>query len=637
MKKEVIEIEVKGTGKAIEQTDKLKKSVKEVGTETKEVSKGSNELGGTLDRMTGGAVSKFKGMLTSIKAVSGGFNMMKIAIIGTGIGALLIAIIAVGKAFTNSEAGQNKFAKLMGVIGSVTGNLVDMLASLGEKIIWAFENPKKAINDFVKLLKDNVINRFNGLLELIPQLGEAMEQLFTGDFGDAAETAANAVAKVALGTNNLTQSIRDASVALKDMAKEIADDAKKAAVIADKRAKADKIERDLITERAQANRDIADLRLKSELKDKYAVTERIKFLKEANAIEEETTNKAIAAAVLRRDAIIAENKLSGSTKENLDEEANLKARVIDLDTAKLRLNKRLATRIIEFQNEEAAGIKKIADEKQKGIDAQKVIDDKKKVEDAKTEKERLDAIDAIQKEYKIKKEDEEAIDEIAKLELTKTRELAKLEALNATEEQRAAILTYWDNQITDQKKKNSDDATKKAKENKEKELNDERILQQQKIAIVGQTFGALASILGKNSAAGKAAAIAQATINTYQGITEVWSTKSTLPEPFATISRIASTATVLASGLSAVKSIKSQKLPAGASGGGMSSASAPSIPTMAQAQSPDFNIVGASETNQLANAIGGQTQQPVQAYVVSNDVTTGQALDRNIVEGASVG
>ena len=637
MKKEVIEIEVKGTGKAIEQTDKLKKSVKEVGTETKEVSKGSNELGGTLDRMTGGAVSKFKGMLTSIKAVSGGFNMMKIAIIGTGIGALLIAIIAVGKAFTNSEAGQNKFAKLMGVIGSVTGNLVDMLASLGEKIIWAFENPKKAINDFVKLLKDNVINRFNGLLELTPQLGKAVKQLFTGDFGGAAETAANAVAKVALGTNNLTQSIRDASVALKDMAKEIADDAKKAAVIADKRAKADKIERDLITERAQANRDIADLRLKSELKDKYAVTERIKFLKEANAIEEETTNKAIAAAVLRRDAIIAENKLSGSTKENLDEEANLKARVIDLDTAKLRLNKRLATRIIEFQNEEAAGIKKIADEKQKGIDAQKVIDDKKKVEDAKTEKERLDAIDAIQKEYKIKKEDEEAIDEIAKLELTKTRELAKLEALNATEEQRAAILTYWDNQITDQKKKNSDDATKKAKENKEKELNDERILQQQKIAIVGQTFGALASILGKNSAAGKAAAIAQATINTYQGITEVWSTKSTLPEPFATISRIASTATVLASGLSAVKSIKSQKLPAGASGGGMSSASAPSIPTMAQAQSPDFNIVGASETNQLANAIGGQTQQPVQAYVVSNDVTTGQALDRNIVEGASVG
>ena len=637
MKKEVIEIELKGTGIAIEQTDKLKKSVKEVGTETKEVSKGSNELGGTLDRMTGGAVSKFKGMLTSIKAVSGGFNMMKIAIIGTGIGALLIAIIAVSKAFTNSEEGQNKFAKLMGVIGSVTGNLVDILASLGEKIIWAFENPKKAINDFVKLLKDNVINRFNGLLELIPQLGKAVKQLFTGDFGGAAETAANAVAKVALGTNNLTESIRGAGEALKKLAKEVADDAKKAAEIADKRAKADKIERGLIIQRAKADRDIAELRFKSEQREKFTATERIEFLKEASKISEDIANKEIYANSLRLSAKIEENKLSGSNKDALNEVAELTAKGIQLDTAKLNLQKRLQTSLTTFQNEEKSGLKIISDAKQKQLDEEKAAKIKKAEEDAKTEKERLDAIDAIQKEYKIKKEDEEAIDEIAKLELTKTREIAKLEALNATEEQRAAILTYWDNQITDQKKKNSDDATKKAKENKEKELNDERILQQQKIAIVGQTFGALASILGKNSAAGKAAAIAQATINTYQGITEVWSTKSTLPEPFATISRIASTATVLASGLSAVKSIKSQKLPAGASGGGISSASAPSIPTMAQAQAPQFNIVGSSGTNQLASAIGGQTQQPIKAYVVSNDVTTGQSLDRNIVESATIG
>ena len=69
-------------------------------------------------------------------------------------------------------------------------------------------------------------------------------------------------------------------------------------------------------------------------------------------------------------------------------------------------------------------------------------------------------------------------------------------------------------------------------------------------------------------------------------------------------------------------------------GGGGSSTPQAQAP---QAQSPDFNIVGASETNQLANAIGGQTQQPVQAYVVSNDVTTGQSLDRNIVESATIG
>jgi len=60
------------------------------------------------------------------------------------------------------------------------------------------------------------------------------------------------------------------------------------------------------------------------------------------------------------------------------------------------------------------------------------------------------------------------------------------------------------------------------------------------------------------------------------------------------------------------------------------SVSAGSIP-------PAFNIVGASGTNQLADAIGGQSQQPVQAFVVSSEVTTSQELDRNIIDEASIG
>ena len=55
------------------------------------------------------------------------------------------------------------------------------------------------------------------------------------------------------------------------------------------------------------------------------------------------------------------------------------------------------------------------------------------------------------------------------------------------------------------------------------------------------------------------------------------------------------------------------------------------------AMPPNFNVVGASSTNQLAQTIGNQQNTPVQAYVVSNDVTTAQALDRNIVKGASLG
>lgn len=52
---------------------------------------------------------------------------------------------------------------------------------------------------------------------------------------------------------------------------------------------------------------------------------------------------------------------------------------------------------------------------------------------------------------------------------------------------------------------------------------------------------------------------------------------------------------------------------------------------------PQFNVVGQGGANQIAQSIGEQNQQPLKAYVVSNDVTTSQSLDRNIVNNASIG
>lgn len=54
-------------------------------------------------------------------------------------------------------------------------------------------------------------------------------------------------------------------------------------------------------------------------------------------------------------------------------------------------------------------------------------------------------------------------------------------------------------------------------------------------------------------------------------------------------------------------------------------------------QAPDFNIVGASPSNQIAAAVQGQLQKPIKAYVVSKDVSTAQEMDRNIVGTASLG
>jgi hypothetical protein len=54
-------------------------------------------------------------------------------------------------------------------------------------------------------------------------------------------------------------------------------------------------------------------------------------------------------------------------------------------------------------------------------------------------------------------------------------------------------------------------------------------------------------------------------------------------------------------------------------------------------QPPAFNVVGQGGTNQLAQVIGEQTQQPIQAYVVANDVTSAQSLQRNIQSEAGIG
>jgi len=69
--------------------------------------------------------------------------------------------------------------------------------------------------------------------------------------------------------------------------------------------------------------------------------------------------------------------------------------------------------------------------------------------------------------------------------------------------------------------------------------------------------------------------------------------------------------------------------PSAGGGGGEGGGTAPAAPA--------FNVVGASSTNQLAQTIGNQQQQPIKTYVLANDVTTAQGLERNIISSASIG
>ena len=448
-----INLEV-NTKKAQQSLKGLEKGVDDVNKEVKETSKSTQQMGGTLDKISGGAVSKFGAFKSAVAGVTTGFKSLKVAIIATGIGALLIAVTALGQAFTRSEEGQNKFAKILGVIGSVTGNLLDLLADLGENIISVFENPQQAIKDFANLIKENITNRFDGLLNLIPQIGKAISLLFEGEFTEAGKVAADAVGKVVLGVDSITDSVSSAIDAVKEFGEEVAADANAAAKIADQRANAEKAARKLIVERAQAEQDIARLREKAVNKEKFTAEERIQFLEEAGKISEDLAAKETAVAKLRLQAKLTENSLTKSNKEDLNEAAQLEASVIQLETQRLNLQKRLSTELLTARREATAQAKKDAKE-------EPVVVDKK-----------LQKILEIQKAFAKKQQDLEAETEIQKIQLEKERKLKELEDLGAHWIAKAQIAAFYENKIQGVKDKNADEDEKLAKLRTQQSLGD---------------------------------------------------------------------------------------------------------------------------------------------------------------------
>ena len=566
--------------KAQKDVKDLEKSIEGVNKEVKEVGESSNELTGQLDNLTGGAISKFKGFRGTLKNVITSFKSLKVAIIGTGIGALLIAVVALGQAFTRSEEGQNKFQKILGVIGSVVGNLLDLLADLGENIISAFENPQQALKDFIKLIKENLINRFEGLLELLPKLGKAVGLLFEFKFSEAGKVAADAVGKVVLGVDSVTDSVSGAIEKVKEFGVEVAKDAANAAKIADLRAKADRLDRKLIVDRAKADRDRATLLEQSVNKEKFTVQERIAFLQEAADLEEKITNQEIEAARLRLQAQQAENALGKSTKEDKEAAAQLEADLIQLETARLTKQKEVTSQIIAFKAEESAALKAIADQK------------------AAEDKERKD-----KQELEDKERNQRILEEQKKV----NEELAQAE-VNLQEAKANAI--------------------------------------QGGLQIISQLAGKNKALSAGLLVVEKGLAIAQVITNASKAIAAAKANLAatpavigTIPNPLYIKQAVATAKGILSTKLSAATSIATiaaQAIPGLAGGGGGGGSAGGLGGGGGDSQAPSFNVVGATETSQLADAIGGQTQQPVKAFVVANDVTTAQSLENNIVEGATL-
>jgi hypothetical protein len=249
-------------------------------------------------------------------------------------------------------------------------------------------------------------------------------------------------------------------------------------------------------------------------------------------------------------------------------------------------------------------------------------DEEKRIADEATRKElesekRQNDLNFIMADYELKK----ALgvtsfeDELAAFDQTREIQRAELVAQDATNKQ---LITY-------------DKQTSKAR------IDIEKSQQAAKLGVISGALDMISEAVGANSVAGKAAAIASATINTYIGATKAL---ATYPPPFGAIAA----GVTIAGGLMQVKKIISTKipkppggtLPASGGGGGGGGGSVP-IPTI---QAPQIETGGAGAGNvgsQISETIAASSDRPIQAFVVSTEISSNQALDRRTNSSATFG
>jgi hypothetical protein len=331
-------------------------------------------------------------------------------------------------------------------------------------------------------------------------------------------------------------------------------------------------------------------------------------------------NDALKAAVLNRRKLLIDNRVAERQEETDDEKKRVEDRKKASEEAKAAA--------AQAEKEKQEAIKKAKEDalkEQQEIDKQyrdKQIQDSYKAQDdiiaaQKANADRLLteqelAIQTENEAYKIKYDN--AVKAGFDTEELEIEHLNKLNDIN---------LTAQDKQYASDKAFSDAKILLAEKEAKAK---------MDAIDAVSGTLNAASDLLGKQTTAGKILAIASATISTFTSAQKAYEATVGIPIVGPALAPI-NAGIALAAGFKNIQAITKVKTPGGGGGSSPSGSFGGSA-----AQAPNFNVVGNSGVNQLAQTLGGQSEQaPIQAFVVANDVTTAQGLNRNIVTNASLG
>ena len=462
------------------------------------------------------------------------FGVVKAGIAATGIGALVIAFVSLISYFTQGEKGAAAFKKVTSAVGVVVGNVSDILGDYGEMLF------KIATLDFSAAWQ-SFKNFGKGILGIYSETAKELKQ-----------------------NNKLQNDALDLQ----------------------------RFERTAIVDKAEAQKEMMRLRLAARDEENFSTKERIAFMQEATKIAEVQLEKDLHVAREKLRMKSEENSLNVSSKEDLDEEARLKAAVFAVETANYSERKRMAMEEIALKNQAASQDKAISDKKisdaKEVAAAQKVIDDKADADlviQQKRDQDSADMLRGLKFQNALAIVEDEITAAYMSLENQKNLDLEKIQNMENAQELMLEIYDKYNMDIAA-----IDDASVEAK--KARDL--------QTIGAAGQLAGALSSLAGDN----KALAVASATIDTYVGATKAFAQGGALG--------FISSAAIIASGLGNVKRILSTDVGSGGGGGG---GAMPSV--QAQAPAPQFST-GQFELK------GGGTQQPIEAFVLTDSMTSSQ-------------
>ena len=505
-------------------------------------------------------------------------------------------------AFNSLQIAFSDFAKF---VNANIGGFVDFFTSI-------FNNPLDAVKSLGTAIADNIIERFQSMLEVLGFVGDAMAKFFTGDFKGALD------------------SVKAAGTEMVDVLTGVDDSAKK---IAEGTTKAAKAISGYVVETVKQGKAMTETNKQAEIAEVLAQGLIEKYDRQAEKLRQVRDDETLTIEQRKK----ANEELGALLDEQERVMLENAQRVVDAKARQLALDKNN----IEFQKEYIQATNELA-----GIEAQ---------------------VDGFRSEYKMNQNalDREAIDlliskaeteqEVAEIEAeaainAETNALKQIEIeetlnqqlyekrLESLELQKGlyeeGTQSYQD-MVSEINILNAERTAQEGEESR-KRIDLEKQVQDSKVQMATDAIGALNGLIqafaGENEKAqkrafmvNKAAGIANAVISTSQAITKALA-ETTDPTPTQSF-RFANAAIAAATGAAQVATIARQQF----NGGGSVDTNISQGGT-APSTAPQFNIVGAGGQNAILESL---QRNPVKAYVVGSDVTSQQELDRNRINQVS--